>query len=345
MLGGNPEYDNTETIYDPNVSMINNPDEIDRTVDLSYNEYDKLPLDDINQQHYDYGDLFEQQHNQQSMIPPEQQYGQQPQVIPLEQQYGQQPQVIPPEQPQVISPEQQYGEQPQVISPEQQYGEQQYGQQPQVISPEQQYGQQSMIPSEQQYNQQENLYNQQQQNNINTKTNYKEYFVKKPSSEVNTFTINKGTILFHSSTQKAFDPNNIKLGKQNLAALFTPNFKLSTDQIENCSISKQNSFIHAFEVIEDIKNIHVKLPYEVIDINDLEKNFCTNKSIYNGVGFFYPKNDIEEFNNFIENNYSHANNDIYYSEFLLCNPNNYLRYLYTQRCMSLRHLSDQYRFD
>ena len=35
----------------------------------------------------------------------------------------------------------------------------------------------------------------------------------------------------------------------------------------------------------------------------------------------------------------------YYSEFALCNPNDYLIYLYTQKCMSLRKLSQPYRFD
>ena len=134
------------------------------------------------------------------------------------------------------------------------------------------------------------------------------------------------------------------MGEGNTAALFTPNFKLATDQIEGCSINKQNSFIHAFEVIEDIKNISVKLPYETIDMEELKSNFCNNKNIYNGVGFFYPKNEIEEFNNFMQKT-TNYNSGKYYSEFLLCKPNNYIKYLYSQRCISLRNLSEQYRFD
>ena len=35
----------------------------------------------------------------------------------------------------------------------------------------------------------------------------------------------------------------------------------------------------------------------------------------------------------------------YYSEFALCNPNDYLSYLYSQKCMSLRKISQPYRFD
>ena len=47
----------------------------------------------------------------------------------------------------------------------------------------------------------------------------------------------------------------------------------------------------------------------------------------------------------MKNELNYENNDKYYSEFLICNPNNYVRYLYTQSCKSLRHLGEQYRFD
>jgi hypothetical protein len=35
----------------------------------------------------------------------------------------------------------------------------------------------------------------------------------------------------------------------------------------------------------------------------------------------------------------------YYSEFGLCNPRPNLEYIYSQKCQSLRKLSDPYRFD
>ena len=35
----------------------------------------------------------------------------------------------------------------------------------------------------------------------------------------------------------------------------------------------------------------------------------------------------------------------FYSEFGLCNPTPYLAYLYTQKCQSLKQLSNQYRID
>ena len=36
--------------------------------------------------------------------------------------------------------------------------------------------------------------------------------------------------------------------------------------------------------------------------------------------------------------------DNYYSEFYLCNPRPYLEYMYSQKCMSLRKLTDPYKF-
>ncbi len=199
-------------------------------------------------------------------------------------------------------------------------------------------------------NQQEQLQQQFIQNLIPQKNiinkNVQEVFIQKPEQYDNTYTITKGTILFHASSKKTFNPNNIKLNEKTLSALFTPNFKLSSEQIKSCGIENQNSYIHAFETVEDIKYMYVHLPYEFTSIEELQNKFCNgNDSMYNGVAFFYPKNEIDEFNNFMNGEQLYTNENKYYSEFLICNPNNYLKYLYTQRCMSLRHLSEQYRFD
>jgi hypothetical protein len=56
------------------------------------------------------------------------------------------------------------------------------------------------------------------------------------------------------------------------------------------------------------------------------------------------------FNNSILNQrtqemHENLDDDNYYSEFALCAPNDYLTYLYSQKCMSLRKLSQPYRFD
>jgi len=171
------------------------------------------------------------------------------------------------------------------------------------------------------------------------------------NSEINTFTIKSGTILYHASKIRGFNPNEIKLGKDNLISFFTPNFKLASFKVKGCDLDELNSYIHTFEVVKDIRNIFVKLPYTTgnININDLKNEFCTNK-IYNGVGFFFPKNDIEIFNNaLIDGNSLELeklpNNDYYYSEFALCNPNEWLKYLVSHSCKSYRSLSPAFRMN
>ena len=172
------------------------------------------------------------------------------------------------------------------------------------------------------------------------------------TDRLETYTIREGTILYHAtSNKKGFNTNYINLGQDKLINFFTPNFRLASDKIEGCSVDKQNGYIHVFRVVKDIPNIYVKLPYDIADdINSglLANEFCSNNQNYYGIGFFYPKNNIEMFSN---NIYQQSqpnildNPDQYYSEFGLCNPKPYLEYLYSQRCQSLRKLSEPYRFD
>ena len=182
-------------------------------------------------------------------------------------------------------------------------------------------------------------------------------FLPKPAfmySGTNTYTIRKGTILYHANINKrGFNTKEIKLGKDKLISFFTPNFRLASDKIEGCSIDKQKGFIHVFEVKQDIPDIFVKLPYdtdEELNIDELKDKFCNGEQYYKGVGFFYPKNEIELFNNSVLNQrtqemHENLDDDSYYSEFALCFPGDYLTYLYSQKCMSLRKLSQPYRFD
>jgi hypothetical protein len=171
------------------------------------------------------------------------------------------------------------------------------------------------------------------------------------NSQVNTFTIKKGTILYHASKISGFNPREIKLGKDNLIAFFTPNFKLASFKVKGCDLDELNSYIHTFEVIKDIEKIFVKLPYTTgnINLDDLKNEFCTN-SVYNGVGFFFPKNDIELFNNVLVDGNTldldkQQNDDSYYSEFALCNPNEWLKYLISHSCKSYRSLSSAFRMN
>lgn len=177
------------------------------------------------------------------------------------------------------------------------------------------------------------------------------------SNQINTYTIKEGTILYHATTnKKGFNTSELNLGQDKLINFFTPNFRLASDKIEGCSVDKQNGFIHVFRVVKDIPNIYIKLPYDIAnDINTgtLANEFCSGNQNYYGIGFFYPKNNIEMFsNNSYQYNQSQQfqtqimeNPDQYYSEFGLCNPKPYLEYLYSQRCQSLRKLSDPYRFN
>jgi len=180
-------------------------------------------------------------------------------------------------------------------------------------------------------------------------------YLKNPpftSDQIDTYTITEGTILYHAtSNKKGFNTNYLNLGNDKIINFFTPNFRLASDKIEGCSVDKQNGYIHVFKVKKDIPNIYVRLPYDIADdiSSDLLANeFCSKNQNYYGIGFFYPKNNIEMFSNDI-NQYNKKlnldNPDLYYSEFGLCNPKPYLEYLYTQRCQSLRKLSDPFRFN
>ena len=77
------------------------------------------------------------------------------------------------------------------------------------------------------------------------------------------------------------------------------------------------------------------------------KQFCSGSKQYNGVGFFYHKNELEQFTNTFINqiNQNEQNNNSFNAEFGLCNPISYLEYLFTRKCQSLKKLSREYRID
>lgn len=168
-----------------------------------------------------------------------------------------------------------------------------------------------------------------------------------------TYTIRQGTILYHGTKQRGFDTNLINLGNDKLVKFFTPDLRLASDVIQGCSLNKLDNYIHIFRVKKDIPNIYVKMPYDIADDIDsgvLANEFCCEKNNYSGLGFFYPKNNIEMFsNNQIifeqERLLDLSNESNYYSEFAICNPKIYLEYVESLRCMSLRKLSKPYRID
>ena len=188
-------------------------------------------------------------------------------------------------------------------------------------------------------------------------------FLDKPSfvtDSIKTYTIPEGTILYYSSDKRGFNTNSLQLhgsgyvnNSSEHISFFTPNFRLASDKIQGCSIDRQKGYIHTFRVIREIPDIFIKLPYDTnedISLPDLHKDFCEGSTKYTGVGFFYPKNEIDLFNNNI-NTDNNAEMDIdidngeFYSEFYLCNPRPYLEYIYSQKCASLRKLTDPYKFN
>lgn len=224
-----------------------------------------------------------------------------------------------------------------------------------------------MVPPEQM----EFLNNEQAQVQELQKSNVHPLPYPMPSNQISTFTIPAGTILYHATTnRKGFNTQYMELGNDKLILFFTPNFRLASDKIEGCSLDKQNGFIHVFRVTRDIPDIYIKLPYDMTDDTDmsmLENNFCSGTNKFSGVGFFYPKSNIEMFSkpemepsfdsqndqnqyqyqyqNYNDQNQIPFNSDNYYSEFGLCNPRAYLEYIYSQKCQSLKKLSNPYRFD
>jgi hypothetical protein len=167
-------------------------------------------------------------------------------------------------------------------------------------------------------------------------------------SKLPTYTIKQGTYLYHGSLFKeTFDPTNIKLENDTLTAFFSPSKRLAADRINGCSLyPDKGGFIHVFIVDKDIDNIIIISRYDVqqndMVLTNIQNKFCNatnNSDRYNGIGFFFSRNDIVRF----DENGQPTSEPL--SEFAICDPSKHLRYLHTQRCTSVRQLSNNYRFD
>jgi hypothetical protein len=176
--------------------------------------------------------------------------------------------------------------------------------------------------------------------------------------------IPKGTILYHSHKKRnGFNQNRLKFGDTSLITFFTPNFRLASDNIGGCSLEdKEQGYIHAFEVKEDITNIYIAFPDSAdkdLGLEELSTKFCGGLGQYNGVGFYYPINEIELFSKMGDylntteptlppnsNNIRKLNNEnLFYKEYALCNPDAFLKYLYTHKCIGTRKLSEPFAMD
>lgn len=168
--------------------------------------------------------------------------------------------------------------------------------------------------------------------------------VKLPFSEpsrMKTYTITKGTILYHGSKSKeTFNPYNIKLGSSNLIVFFSPDKELAAHSYGSCSnFPVENGYLHEFRVTRDIENIIILSVYDLDNTDTIKKfedRFCSRNNVYDmildGIGFFYPSDAKES-------------PEKYTSEFALCNPKSYLEYIGTQRCISRQILGESYKFN
>ena len=167
-------------------------------------------------------------------------------------------------------------------------------------------------------------------------------------SKTTVYTIFEGTILYHGSMMKeSFNPDDIRLGNDNLVSYFSPNKRLAADYITGCALyPSKNGYIHKFRVKKDITKLMILSNYEKNkewDLKFYENNFCSNKYRIqlNGIGFFYPMSDELSMEDIDMTTNDTKNFD---SEFALCNPNEFLEYISTQRCIAARKISDEYRF-
>lgn len=160
-------------------------------------------------------------------------------------------------------------------------------------------------------------------------------------SRMKTYTITKGTILYHGSKSKeTFNPYNIKLGSSNLIVFFSPDQELAARTYGSCSnFPVENGYLHEFRVTRDIENIIILSVYDLDNTDTIKKfedRFCSRNNVYDmildGIGFFYPSDAKES-------------PETYTSEFALCNPKSYLEYIGTQRCISRQILGESYKFN
>lgn len=161
-------------------------------------------------------------------------------------------------------------------------------------------------------------------------------------SKTTLYKIPKGTILYHGSlTKEAFNPYDIRLGEDRLVSYFSPNKGLAADYIVGCALYPTKSgFLHKFRVKKDIEKIlivstHDKQAHWSLEF--LEDSFCSRKFRIqlDGIGFFFPTGIEDQ---------SYDNNKYFDSEFAICNPNEHLEYVSTQRCVSARKLNKEYNF-
>lgn len=169
-------------------------------------------------------------------------------------------------------------------------------------------------------------------------------------SKTSLYNIPRGTIMYHGSlNRESFNPYDIRLGDDKLVAFFSPNKRLAADYIVGCALYPTKAgFLHKFRVKKDIEKILIISTYEKQQhwtLKFLEDSFCSRKFRIqlDGIGFFFPRRDEKDFSS-IQKGDGNPKRLSFDSEFAICNPNEYLEYISTQRCSSMRKLSKDYHF-
>ena len=169
-------------------------------------------------------------------------------------------------------------------------------------------------------------------------------------SKTTLYTIPKGTLLYHGALNKeSFNPYDIRLGDDRLVSYFSPNKRLAADYIVGCALYPNKSgYLHKFRVKKDIEKILIISTHEKQShwtLSFIEDSFCSRKFRIqlDGIGFFFPRRDEKDFTA-IQQGDKTIKNLAFDSEFAICNPNEYLEYVSTQRCVSVRKLSQDYHF-
>jgi len=169
-------------------------------------------------------------------------------------------------------------------------------------------------------------------------------------SKTTLYTVPKGTLLYHGSlNRESFNPYDIRLGDDRLVSYFSPNKRLAADYIVGCALYPSKSgYLHKFRVKKDIEKILVISTHEKQShwtLSFIEDSFCSRKFRIqlDGIGFFFPRRDEKDFTA-IQQGDKTIKNLAFDSEFAICNPNEYLEYVSSQRCQSVRKLTNDYHF-
>jgi len=169
-------------------------------------------------------------------------------------------------------------------------------------------------------------------------------------SKTTLYTIPKGTILYHGSLYKeSFNPFDIRMNEDKLVSYFSPNKRLAADYIVGCALyPTRQGYLHKFRVKKNIEKIMIVSTFEKKSnwtLSFMEDTFCSRKFRIqlDGIGFFFPRRDEQDLYN--AGNIQSDPKISFDAEFAICDPNEYLEYISTQRCVSMRKLSGNYHFN